>query len=99
MSTTNTAPAAAPASTRGRESGADELDYRPGGLKRTPYSFVVLILLALFAALPIFVLLFNSFKSNAELGSNPLGFPQSWDFSNFATAWTLGRLGQGLLNS
>jgi raffinose/stachyose/melibiose transport system permease protein len=55
--------------------------------------------LALFAVVPVLVLFFNAFKSDAELGTNPLGFPQAWDFSNFATAWTLGRLGQGLLNS
>lgn len=78
---------------------AGDLDARPGGLKRTPYSYTALILLAIFAALPVLTLVFNSFKSDAELGTNPLGFPQLWDFSNFATAWTLGRLGQGMFNS
>jgi raffinose/stachyose/melibiose transport system permease protein len=55
--------------------------------------------LALFAILPVLVLVFNAFKSDSELGTNPLGLPQAWDLSNFATAWTLGRLGQGLANS
>lgn len=97
MTTTKVLPSAT--RHRRRRRRADELDSRPGGLKRTPYAYVVLIVLALFAALPLLVLVFNSFKSDAELGTNPLGVPSSWDFSNFATAWTLGRLGQGLLNS
>jgi raffinose/stachyose/melibiose transport system permease protein len=77
----------------------DAMDSRPGGLKRAPISFVLLVLLAVFAVLPVLVLVFNSFKSDSELATNPLGLPQSWDFSNFATAWTLGNLGQGLMNS
>lgn len=76
-----------------------DLDDRPGGLRRTSYSYVVLIVLAIFAALPILVLVFNAFKSDTELATNPLGFPHSWDVANFATSWTQGRLGQGLLNS
>ena len=70
-----------------------------GGIYRTPVSYTVLIILAVFAGLPLLVLLFNSFKSDAELGRNPLGFPQSWDFNNFSLAWTQGSLGQGLINS
>lgn len=99
MTHTSTIRAAETRNGRRRSSRNEELESRPGGLKRTPYSMVLLILLALFAALPLLVLIFNAFKSDAELGTNPLGFPRSWDLSNFVTAWTLGRLGQGLLNS
>lgn len=74
-------------------------DSRPGGIGRTPWSYFWLILLALFAALPLFVLLFNSVKSAIELGLNPLGFPQVFDWSNYVDAWNQGNLGQGLLNS
>jgi raffinose/stachyose/melibiose transport system permease protein len=70
-----------------------------GGVHRTPVSYTVLTLLALFAVLPLLVLLFNSFKSDAEIGRNPLGFPTSFDLSNFSLAWTQGSLGQGLINS
>ncbi|NEN07695.1 carbohydrate ABC transporter permease [Diaminobutyricibacter tongyongensis] len=76
-----------------------ELDARPGGLKRAPLSVIALTVLALFAVLPVLVLFFNAFKSDTELATNPLGLPSSWDLSNFETAWTLGRLGQGLGNS
>jgi raffinose/stachyose/melibiose transport system permease protein len=74
-------------------------DPRPGGMGRTPFSYVWLILLALFAALPLLVLLSNSLKSGLELGENPLGFPKQLDFANFSTAWVQGSIGQGLLNS
>ena len=90
---------AAASKRRRRGPSTGDLDARPGGLKRTPYSYAALILLAIFAALPVLVLVLNSFKSDAEIGANPLGFPRSWDFSNFTTAWTLGRLGQGMFNS
>jgi raffinose/stachyose/melibiose transport system permease protein len=66
---------------------------------RTPFSYTWLVLLALFAGLPLLVLLSNSLKSSLELGQNPLGFPKSLDFENFSTAWEQGSLGQGLLNS
>jgi raffinose/stachyose/melibiose transport system permease protein len=59
----------------------------------------VLTLLGLFAILPVLVLFLNAFKSDTELATNPLGLPQTWNFSNFATAWTEGQLGRGLGNS
>jgi raffinose/stachyose/melibiose transport system permease protein len=74
-------------------------DERPGGIGSTPVSYIVLILLALFAALPLLVLLFNSVKSSLELGLNPLGFPKAFDWGNYVTAWIQGNLGRGLLNS
>ncbi|MEY9852833.1 raffinose/stachyose/melibiose transport system permease protein [Leifsonia sp. EB41] len=84
---------------RRRRRSRDALDSRPGGLKRAPISVFVLTLLALFAILPVVVLVLNAFKSDTELATNPIGLPSSWDFSNFQTAWTQGGLGQGLGNS
>jgi raffinose/stachyose/melibiose transport system permease protein len=66
---------------------------------RTPFSYFWLILLGLFAGLPLFVLIFNSVKSGFELGLNPLGFPKVFEWSNYVDAWNQGNLGQGLLNS
>jgi raffinose/stachyose/melibiose transport system permease protein len=74
-------------------------DTRPGGIGRTPLSYFWLTLLALFAVLPLLVLLFNSLKSGLELGQNPLGFPREFEFSNYPTAWLQGNMAQGLLNS
>lgn len=76
-----------------------EPDYRPGGLRRTPLSYFWLIVLALYGGLPVLVLLFNSVKGRLELGQNPLGFPRTFEWSNYAIAWEQGHLAQGLLNS
>lgn len=77
----------------------EQLNSRPGGLKRAPFSYIALVILALFAFLPVLVLVVNSFKSDTELATNPLGLPQTWDFANFVDAWQIGGLGQGLANS
>jgi len=71
----------------------------PGGLGRTPISFLWLTILGLYAIIPVLILLFNSVKSRLELGENPLGWPRVFQWSNFTTAWEQGHLGQGLLNS
>lgn len=63
-----------------------------------PY-YVVLVLLALFALGPLVVLAFNSLKTSAEIGRNPLGLPLSPIFQNFADAWTQGDFATTMLNS
>jgi raffinose/stachyose/melibiose transport system permease protein len=75
------------------------VDRPPGGLRRTPFSYVVLVTLALFAAVPLLVLLSNSLKSSLDIGSNPIGLPSSLDFSNFREAWSRGSMGRGFRNS
>ena len=85
--------------TRTTKRPGKETESRPGGSGRTPLSYFWLILLGLYAILPVLVLLFNSLKSRLELGQNPLGFPRSLEWSNFSTAWEQGHLAQGLLNS
>ena len=59
----------------------------------------VLVLLALFALVPIAVLLFNSVKNNAEIGSNPLGLPQTIHLDNFSQAWVQGEFATTMGNS
>lgn len=61
--------------------------------------YMVLVLLALFAIGPLVVLVFNSLKTNAEIGRNPLGPPLSPVFENFPTAWTQGNFATTLINS
>jgi raffinose/stachyose/melibiose transport system permease protein len=65
---------------------------------KVPY-YVVLILLALFALGPLLVLAFNSLKSDAEIGRNPLGLPLSPVFENFSNAWVQGNFATTMLNS
>lgn len=76
-----------------------EPDQRPGGLGRTPFAYTILIVLALFAALPVLVLVANSLKSSLEIGTNPLGLPTSFDLSNFAEAWERGNMSTGFRNT
>ena len=64
-----------------------------------PGSYSGLVLLALFAVLPLSAFLFNALKSDSELGSNPLGPPLHPRLDNFADAWVQGDLGTGLRNS
>lgn len=65
---------------------------------KIPY-YVVLAALAFFALAPLVVLVFNSLKSSAEVGRNPLGPPLSPVFGNFPTAWTQGNFSTTLINS
>ncbi|CAA9464537.1 MAG: hypothetical protein AVDCRST_MAG02-2899 [uncultured Rubrobacteraceae bacterium] len=76
---------------------------RTGGRSRrepskAPY-YVFLVLLALFAVGPLVVLLFNSLKTNAEIGRNPLGPPLAPVFQNFPTAWAQGGFATTMVNS
>jgi ABC-type glycerol-3-phosphate transport system permease component len=53
-------------------------------------NYIILVLLLVFSAGPLLVLGFNSLKTQAELGRNPLGPPQSFMWENFPKAWDLG---------
>jgi raffinose/stachyose/melibiose transport system permease protein len=65
---------------------------------KIPY-YVILIILALFALGPLVVVVFNSLKSSAEIGRNPLGVPLSPVFQNFPDAWSQGNFATTLVNS
>lgn len=70
--------------------------------KRPPllvFNHTVLVLMVAFALLPILVLLFNSVKTNAEIGLNPLGFPSEIHLENFANAWETGDFATTVGNS
>jgi raffinose/stachyose/melibiose transport system permease protein len=65
---------------------------------KIPY-YVILIILALFALGPLVVVVFNSLKSSAEIGRNPLGVPLNPVFQNFPDAWSQGNFSTTLVNS
>jgi raffinose/stachyose/melibiose transport system permease protein len=65
---------------------------------KIPY-YVILVLLALFALGPLVIMIFNSLKSSAEIGRNPLGLPLSPVFENFPVAWTQGNFSTTMVNS
>ncbi|MEV4539497.1 carbohydrate ABC transporter permease [Asanoa sp. NPDC049518] len=61
--------------------------------------YLILVVLALFAVGPLVAVLFNAFKNNAEIGSNPLAPPTSFTLDNFVTAWTQGDFATTMRNS
>jgi raffinose/stachyose/melibiose transport system permease protein len=63
------------------------------------FNHTILLVLVGFALMPLLVLAFNSVKSNAEIGLNPLGPPQTFHFENFANAWEQGEFAKTATNS
>lgn len=62
--------------------------------------YLILILGAIVALLPILVVFIGSFKSNNEfLSSNVLALPKTWDFSNYKTAFVNGQMLLGFKNT
>ena len=61
--------------------------------------YVALVVLAVYSIGPLVIFVFTGLKSEAELGSNPLGVPHHLAWSNFQVAWQQGHLGTGLINS
>src|SRR4249919_447656 len=62
-------------------------------------NYVVLTALVFATLGPLLVLFFNSLKSNAEIGQNPLGFPRSIQWGNYAEAWRIGGFSTTTMNS
>jgi ABC-type glycerol-3-phosphate transport system permease component len=64
--------------------------------------FAVAAVLAAAWLVPFYYLLVSVFKSDTEYGQGgPLALPQSWQpvLDNIAEAWTLAKIGDGMLNS
>ena len=62
-------------------------------------NYIVLTILLAFAVGPLIILGFNSLKTTAELGLNPLGPPRSFMWENFPRAWELGNFAMTTRNS
>lgn len=62
-------------------------------------NYIILTLLLAFAIGPLLVLTFNSLKTQAEIGQNPLGLPQSFAWENFPKAWEVGNFSVTTRNS
>lgn len=70
-----------------------------GKATRTAPSKLGLLALVVFTLGPLLVLLFNSVKSNFELGTNPLGPPNRVHLENFTDAWVRGEFATTMVNS
>jgi raffinose/stachyose/melibiose transport system permease protein len=76
--------------------------HRAGRRRREPSKalyYVLLGILGFFTLSPLVILLFNSLKTNAEIGANPLGIPTHPHFDNYLTAFLQGDYGDALRNS
>jgi raffinose/stachyose/melibiose transport system permease protein len=63
-------------------------------------AYAVLTVLGVFSIGPIVVLVFNSLKTDVEIGTNPLGPPlHHLSLRNFSQAWHQGAIGTTMLNS
>lgn len=60
---------------------------------------VVLLFAMIISIYPLLWMFMGSFRSNAEMFSNPLGFPKKLDFSVFVTAWNRANFNSALRNS
>lgn len=60
---------------------------------------IPLVLWALAVLYPIIWMFIGSFKSNAEIYANPWGWPDTFNFSNFATAWNEYNIDTSVFNS
>ena len=75
---------------------------RVAGGRREPShapNYVVLSLLLLFAMGPLPIMVFNSLKSRAEIGDDPLGLPSALRWENYTRAWEVGNFSTTTVNS
>jgi raffinose/stachyose/melibiose transport system permease protein len=63
------------------------------------FNYLVLTVVVVFALSPLVVMVFNSLKSSAELGRNPLGPPRIPVWQNFPEAWEKGNFSTTTRNS
>lgn len=60
---------------------------------------VVILLLAFICAIPLWVILINSFKTPSDMTMDPFGLPRSWSLSNYQQAFESLPIGQAFLNT
>lgn len=61
--------------------------------------FIFLTIMVLFAAVPLLQVLINSFRTDREVKTMPLGLPKEWVFTNYGETWKIGGYAQAYFNS
>ena len=61
--------------------------------------YVFLFGMLLFALVPLLPVFINSFRSDREVKTMPLGLPKQWVFNNYPETWQIGGYGQAYINS
>ncbi len=62
-------------------------------------SYAYLIFMLLFAAIPLLQVFLNSFRSDREVKTMPLGLPDEWVFNNWSETWVVGGYATAYFNS
>lgn len=65
----------------------------------TVIKMVFLILMLLFAVLPLLQVFLNSFRTDREVKIMPLGLPKEWVFNNYPDTWQIGGYARAYFNS
>lgn len=63
------------------------------------FAYFLLGLYAVVVAYPLLFMLFTSLKTNEEFFTNLFSLPKNFEWSNYANAWSVGKLGQYFGNS
>lgn len=61
--------------------------------------YIFLFVMLLFALVPLLQVFINSFRSDREVKTMPLGLPKKWVFNNYPETWQIGGYGQAYINS
>jgi len=71
--------------------------WRTGGTQTLRY--VTLLTLAIVVIYPFITLIFGSLKSGGDFFANPVGFPKTLEWRNYADAWQQAHIAQFTINS
>ncbi|HIU75024.1 MAG TPA: carbohydrate ABC transporter permease [Candidatus Pelethocola excrementipullorum] len=63
------------------------------------FKMVFLILMGIFALVPLLQVLINAFRTDRENKTMPLGLPKEWVFNNFTETWEIGGYATAYFNS
>ncbi|QHQ60920.1 ABC transporter permease subunit [Anaerocolumna sedimenticola] len=61
--------------------------------------YIFLTLMLVFSAYPLLQVLINSFKTDADVKTMPIGLPPKWVFNNYKDAWEIGGYARAYFNS
>lgn len=63
------------------------------------FKILFLVVMAIFALVPLTQVLINSFRTDREVKTMPLGLPKEWVFNNYSETWKIGEYATAYFNS
>jgi raffinose/stachyose/melibiose transport system permease protein len=60
---------------------------------------VVMLVIALLCAIPLWYIVINTFKTRADMAANPLGLPKVWTLDNYRNAFATVPIAQSFVNT